>query len=80
MAEAKIVVERLNDTNWASWKFRVELLLVKDGLWMTVNNPKPADADASWIARDASARAVIGLALDDSQLAHVFGATTANEM
>lgn len=80
MAEAKVIVERLNDTNWASWKFRVELLLVKDGLWMTVNNPKPADADASWIARDASARAIIGLALDDSQLAHVFGATTANEM
>lgn len=81
MAEAKIVgVERLNDTNWATWKFRVELLLVKDGLWEIVTNPKPENATASWVTKDASARVVIGLALDDSQLAHVLGATTANEM
>lgn len=80
MADAKVVVERLNDTNWASWKFRVELLLVKDGLWEVVSNPKPVDVNATWISKDASARAVIGLALDDGQLSHVLGASTANEM
>lgn len=80
MSETKVVMERLNNFNWASWKFRMELLLVKDGLWAVVNEPKPEGADANWISKDASARATIGLALEDGQLSHVIGAETVNEL
>lgn len=80
MAETKVTMERLNDVNWASWKFRMELLLVKEGLWTVVNEPEPENVTASWTTKDASARATIGLALDDSQLSHVMGASSANDM
>lgn len=53
---------------------------MKEGLWKIVGEPKPQDVTEAWIEKDASARATIGLALDDSQLCHVIGAATANEM
>ena len=80
MNDTKVMMERLNNTNWASWKFRMQLWLVKEGLWTIVEEPKPENATAAWMAKDASARAIIGLALDDGQLEHVFGVATANEM
>lgn len=58
----------------------MELLLVKEGLWPIVNEAKPEDAAASWATKDGAARATIGLALDDSQLSHVMGAVSANDM
>lgn len=80
MAEAKISLERLNDFNWSSWKFRMELLLLKEELWDTVKDPKPAVPDAQWLAKDAKARATIGLALDNNQLCHVLNSATAHDM
>lgn len=60
----------------------MELLLMKEDLWMTVKDPKPEQADitSAWTRRDEKARAVIGLALDDSQLIHVMEAATAKDM
>lgn len=80
MSDVKVMMERLNNCNWASWKFRMELMLVKEGLWAVVSEPKPDDAGTSWSTKDASARAMIGLALDDCQLSHVIDVSTANEM
>lgn len=45
-----------------------------------MNEKKPEDATESWITKDASARAIVGLALDDSHLSHVIGVASANEM
>lgn len=72
--------ERLNNFNWASWKFRMELLLVKDELYEVVMQPKPTEIPAGWMAKDGKARATIGLALDNDQLCHVMGVSTAYEM
>lgn len=82
MAEAKITFDRLNDVNWSTWRFRMELMLMKDDLWTIVKDPKPESADmtTAWTRKDEKARAVIGLALDDSQLIHVMEAATAKEM
>lgn len=80
MAEAKIQLERLNNFNWTSWKFRMELLLVQDGLHDVVSEQKPDKPPADWMTRDGKARAIIGLALENEQLCHVMGVTTAYDM
>ena len=80
MAEANIQFERLNNFNWASWKFRMELLLVQDDLFDLVTEQKPDVVPAGWLMKDGKARAKIGLALENDQLCHVMGATTAHEM
>lgn len=72
--------EMLSDFNWSSWKFRMELLLLKEELWDTVKNVKPENANAAWLAKDAKARATIGLTLENNQLCHVLNVATAHEM
>lgn len=82
MTEAKINFDRLNDFNWATWRFRMELLLMKDDLWSVVNDVKPdaASVTSAWARKDEKARAMIGLALEDCQLSHIMDAASANDM
>lgn len=82
MTETKIVFDRLNDFNWSTWRFRMELLLMKEDVWSTVKDPKPGAADITpaWLRRDEKARALIGLGLEDNQLSHVMGVESAAEM
>lgn len=80
MAESKVVFERLNSFNWSSWKFRMELLLIKEQLYDVVCNTKPETPPADWDKKDGAARATIGLALDNDQLCHVMAARTAKDM
>lgn len=58
----------------------MELLLVKDELHEVVMQQKPTVIPTGWMAKDGKARATIGLALDNDQLCHVMGASTAYEM
>lgn len=80
MAESKIVVERLNCFNWSSWKYRMELILLKDQLHDMITQPKPEPTPGDWEKKDGQARAMIGLALENDQLCHVMGARTAKDM
>lgn len=80
MAETKATVEKLNDGNYAVWKFKMRLLLTKEKLLKVVTDPKPELADASWNSNDEKAQALIGLALEDTQLIHVMTKLTAKEM
>lgn len=79
-ADMNLAVEKLNDFNYEVWKFRIDLLLIRDGLKKIVDEPKPALPDANWIAQDGKARAIIGLSIDDSQTCHVINAASAHEM
>lgn len=80
MADAKFVVEKLGDTNYATWRFRMELILIKEELYEMVSCQKPDAPDNVWLAKDGKARAIIGLALENSQLTHVMKARSAKEM
>lgn len=82
MAETKITFDRLNNFNWSTWRFRMELILMKEDLWSAVKDPKPEakDVTAAWTRKDEKARWQIGLALDDDQLGHIMECKTANEM
>lgn len=75
----KFAIVRLNNTNYHIWKFKVELVLIKDGLWDVVMKPKPNPETADWIKKNAEARAVIGLSVEDSQLSHILKCDTAKD-
>jgi transposase InsO family protein len=72
-------ITKLNNDNYSVWKFKMELLLMKEDLWSQVSTKKPADTTAatSWQKRDDRARATIGLLVEDSQLIHIRKDTTA---
>ena len=80
MADAKFVVEKLGDINYATWRFRMELILIKEELYELISLQKPERPDAAWLVKDGKARAIIGLALENSQLTHVMKAHTAKDM
>lgn len=79
MADLRFTITKLNNGNYETWKSKVELLLIKEDLWQTVNKDKPADANEKWLKADGQARAIIGLLLEDDQLIHFKGTTTAKE-
>ena len=72
---------RLNADNYQTWKFRMEMLLIKNGLWDVVrSNATPDESGrAEWKRQDDKARAIICLSVDDTQLVHVRKAKTAKE-
>lgn len=74
-------MQKLNDQNYTIWKFKMQLVLSRDGLWGAVSAARPTtDADGAWAQKNEKAKVAIGLALDDSQLLHVMRLETAKEM
>ncbi|CAK9834290.1 Copia protein [Anthophora retusa] len=79
MADLRFSISKLNNVNYEIWKSKVELLLIKEDLWDTVNKDKPAVANEKWTKDDSQARATIGLLLEDDQFIHFKGTKTAKE-
>lgn len=93
MAEAtKPKFTKLNNSNYANWKFKMELLLRKQNLWkkviigerpsQTINNnivSNQAEIDI-FDTHDDEARGTIGLLVEDDQLAHIRKSATAKAM
>lgn len=90
VAKPKFV--KLNDSNYANWKFRMEMLLRKQNLWKKVIlTAKPTAALGTggaienqaamdkWDEEDDEARGSIGLAVEDDQLGHIRSAKTAKQ-
>lgn len=61
---------KLNGVNYQTWKFKLKLLLTKEGLWDVVEDGVPAlpAMTADWKMKDGKAKAVIGLLVEDSEL------------
>lgn len=80
MADTKFSITRLNNENYFVWKYKIELLLIKEGLWDKITTDKPAqNIPEDWETKDNQARAIIGLSIEDSQLHHVRKAKNAKE-
>lgn len=75
----RVMVAKLNNDNYESWRYKVELLLIKKGLWDVVSKAAPAQPEAAWLTKDAQARATIGLLVKENQLTHIRSKTTAAE-
>jgi len=70
-------IAKLNNLNYQTWKFKVELLLIKEDLWDVVAKEVPDPVTATWQTKDGKARATIGLLVEDNQLHLIRKQTTA---
>ena len=77
---ATLRITKLNNTNYQTWKFKLELLLTKEDLWETTTQDPPDPVTDDWRTKDRKARANIGLLLEDNQLHLVRKETTAKGM
>ena len=76
---ASFKIEKLGSDNYQVWNFKLELLLIKEGLWENVNETAPKEPNEKWLKNDNKARATIGLLVEDNQLIQIREAKTARE-
>lgn len=69
-------ITKLNSENYSNWKFKVQMILMRDGLDDIVNNPPPTVPDEAFLKKDKQARAIINLSIDDSQIGYIRNETT----
>lgn len=79
MESTKIQISKLNGLNYPTWKYKVELLLIKDGVWKVIRDDAPDPITEAWTDKDDKASAIIGLMVDDSQLIHIRNSVSAKE-
>ena len=87
----KIQVPKLNGTNYSSWKFSTELLLIREDSWKYVIGDRPearaatetvpgnANAIEAWNSGDQRARATISLLMESNQHCLIKQTTTTRE-
>ena len=81
MAESKLLsVTKLDNTNYQSWKFKIKMLLIREGTWNVVQEPRPAEPSGDWIKKDEKAQSTISLSVDDNQIVHICKCAIAKEM
>lgn len=80
MAESSRIfsIERLNNENYGTWSFEVEMLLRREDLWKYVET-KTAAADENWKTADGKALASIVLACERTQYSLVQQCKTSRE-
>lgn len=82
-SETRYSIVKLNNTNYFAWKFKMQLLLTKEGSWHCTTEDPPADTEtakyAEWLKRDASGYSSIGLNVEDEQLTHIRTTKTTKE-
>ena len=80
MADSSVFkIEKLKGDNYQVWKYKLELLLIKESVWENINKAAPAVPSDKWKKDDDKARATIGLAVEDNQLIYIRNARTASE-
>lgn len=79
----KLTFEKLNNDNYFTWKYRMEMLLKKESVWKAISDATSASStttsDPNWIEKDKKAMALIGLSVMDNQLQHIRNSKTAKE-
>ena len=72
-------ITKLNNSNYQTWKYKLEMLLLKEGLFDYVGKEKPSTTTSEWDVKDGKAKAIIGLLVEDNQLIHVRKLNTAKQ-
>nr|XP_012216472.1 PREDICTED: uncharacterized protein LOC105668604 [Linepithema humile] len=75
--DTKYAITKLNNTNYFVWKFKMQLLLTKEGVWETVIADPPNPETEAWKKKDSLAYATIGLNVEDEQLILIRNTKTA---
>jgi len=84
MAAQVTGIDKLNKSNYSTWRIQIEAVLVKNDHWGYVNGniskPEPPADQTKWIAKDAKAKADIILAMNPSELCHIKHCVTSNDV
>ncbi|GBN13868.1 hypothetical protein AVEN_129991-1 [Araneus ventricosus] len=70
-------IVKLNANNYSVWKFKMEMILIKEDLFHLIEDDMPSQPDEKYIKKDRQARAIINLCIEDSQIIHIKYETTA---
>ena len=81
-SQGSVRIEKLNDSNFHSWKRKIQLLLAYRDLEDYIHDDRPLDEESQkkWDRGDRKAQAVIGLSLSDEHLEHVSDVSSAKNM
>lgn len=63
----KFAITKLGNSNYATWRFQMEMFLTREELWHVVDDDAPVPVTEAWTRADKKARATIGLCLEQSQ-------------
>lgn len=80
--ESKISIAKLNNFNYFTWKFKMQMILTKEKVWKTISQTAPTTPQteiAAWTSLDETARAIIALSIEDNQLSLIIDKNTAKE-
>lgn len=81
MAENKFLFARLCNSNYQTWKLRMEMLLKREDLWSVIVDTKPETVTAAaWSRSDQKCHATVVLYIEDSQLSLIKDAKSAKEV
>ena len=83
-------IDKLSSTNFSSWKFRMQMILMDRGLWeivdgtlvippLVANDQTSQVKVADWKKKDNSARAQIGLTVGSNELVHIKSAKSSHD-
>ena len=59
--KSQTTIVKLNNCKYQTWKFKVELLLMKEDLWEIITEDTPTPVTTEWKNKDGKTRATIGL-------------------
>ena len=77
---SKVGVIRLNNRNYRSWAFKVQMLMMREGTWTYVDpGVAPTPVTPEWTEGDSKARATIALLVEDNQHNLIMTKNTAKE-
>ena len=75
-----LTVVKLNNENYQLWKFKIEMLLIKEDLWTVINDDVPTTLTDAWTKKDNQARATICLLVEDNQIENIREQKTAKDI
>lgn len=75
----KFAVEKLSNSNFESWKFNVQMLLIREELWKYVEEDAPIPLTDAWKKGDQKTRATIALLVGTTQRRLIQKCTTAKQ-
>ena len=76
----KVAVAKLTDQNYQSWKFKIRMLLIREGTWKYVHKDRPDEPSNKWIEKDEKAQSTISLSIEGSQIVHICKCETTKEI
>lgn len=76
---AKPAIKLLDDSNYFNWSFRIETILKHKGLWKTISDTRPTEAEqaTAWDKNDQEALTCMRLSIGDDQIKHIRNIDTA---